>query len=71
MEIYSLTTTGEQMSHIIRYDGKPRQKIIYYLARVHRATKERILNNVPDANLGDIAILRRNGLIECETGVSL
>lgn len=64
--IYSLTTKGEQMSHAIHYQGKPRQKIIYYLAKVHRATTERILENVPEANLGDIAIMRRNGLIESD-----
>jgi len=64
--IYSLTATGEQMSHVIHYQGKPRQKIIYYLAKVHRATPERILENVPEANLGDIAILRRKGLIESD-----
>lgn len=64
MEIYRLTPTGKQMAHIVHYHGKPRQMILYYLYRVHQSSKERILENVRDATLGDIYMLKRKGLIE-------
>lgn len=70
MEIYTLTTVGDKLRHSINNTGKPRQKIIYFLAKVHRATKEQILENVPDATLGDIAVLKRSNppIIEIEMG---
>jgi hypothetical protein len=68
LEIYRLTNAGLLMSHIIHYEGKPRQKIIYYLAKVHQATKERILENVPDATISDIIALRYSKPPILETG---
>lgn len=71
MEIYSLTFKGRALSHSTRSPNTPEWKVIYFLSKHSRATKEQIISNVPDASSSTLARLRIRGIIQEETGVTV
>ena len=45
MKIYTATNTCYAMNHNVRAEDSPEWKVIRYMARVHQATKEQIMQN--------------------------
>lgn len=71
MEIYSLTYRGRALSHSVRSPDTPEWKVIHFLAKQGRATKEQIQSYVPETSSTTLARLRIKGIIRDETGVNL
>lgn len=71
MEIYSLSKLGYALSHGTRNPPTPEWKVIHYLARMHKASKEKILREVPDASTTTLARLRMKRILVEETGVNV
>jgi hypothetical protein len=75
MEIYRLSPIGYKLSHSISHDDSPSKKakwdVIYYLAKQHSATKEKILNDVSGATSGTLLSLKAHNIIINETEVGM
>lgn len=71
MEVYRLTHLGYRLSHNIRHEEKPEWGVIYYLSRMHVATKEKILSEVPGTSPSTLAKLRIKKVIVEESGVDV
>ena len=71
MEIYSLTSKGKALSHSVRGAPTPEWKVVYFLAKQGRATKDQIKEYVPIASSSTLLRLRIKGIIQDETGVVL
>jgi len=63
MEVYQLTDKGRALAHNIYAPDNPRWRVIYYLNKKGTATKEQILNNVPEASGHTLYRLRRKMII--------
>lgn len=63
MEIYELTRRGESLAHNIYAPSKAVWRVLFYLSKRHQATKEQILNSVPEATWHTLYKLRRLKLI--------
>ena len=64
MEIYQLTALGDSLANNYRAPRKETWLVLYFLKRRGAATKEQILENVPNAGWYTLAKLKRKGLIE-------
>jgi hypothetical protein len=65
MDIYRLTNRGEALAHNIYAPSKPTWKVLFYLSRRNgEATKEQIMNNVPNVTWHTLLKLRNNRLVE-------
>jgi hypothetical protein len=64
MEIYELTTTGRGLAHSMRSPNTPEWKVIYFLSKQGRATKDQIQGYVPDASSATLAKLRIKHIIQ-------
>lgn len=71
MEIYSLSKLGYALSHSTRNPPTPEWNIIHYLAKMHSASKEKILAEVSGASTTALARLRMKRILIEETGVSV
>jgi len=71
MAIYRLSPLGYRLSHNIRHEDKPEWGVIYYLSRMHVATKEKIIAEVPGATPITLAKLRLKRVIVEESGVDV
>lgn len=71
MELFRLSTLGYKLSHNIRHEDKPEWRIIHYLAKMHVATKEKILSEVPGATSAMLSKLRSKRILVEETGVNV
>ncbi len=71
MEIYRLTSRGEQLSHSYRSPRNPLWGVIFYLKMKSVATKEQILEDVEGATSTTLTKLRLKKIIAEETGVNV
>ena len=71
MEIYRLSLLGYKLSHTVRHPENPSWRVIYYLAKMHVASKEKILGEVDGATLATLTDLKRKRIIVEETGVNV
>lgn len=71
MELYRLSGLGYKLSHNVRHEDKPEWRIIHYLSRMHVATKEKILSEVPGATSTMLTKLRYKRVLVEETGVNV
>ena len=71
MEIYRLSKLGYALSHSTRNPSTPEWNVIHYLSRMHAASKEKILREVPHVTASTLARLRMKRIIIEETGVSV
>lgn len=69
MEIYRLSKLGYALSHSTRSLRTPEWNVIHYLARMHSASKEKIINEVAGATPMTLNRLRRKNIVIEETGV--
>lgn len=63
MDIYQLTERGERLSHNIRSPRTAGWKVIYFLRSRGTATKEQIMEAVPEVTGHKLYDLRRKGVI--------
>ena len=71
MEIYRLTNRGQRLAHSYRAPSSPAWGIIFFLSKRSVATKEQILENVPNASSTTLAKLRIRRIISEESGVEV
>lgn len=76
MESYRLSPLGYRYAHTISpniatEESKTRWAVVYYLNRMHSASKAKIISEVPGATSATLAYLSRKGLILNETRVSV
>ena len=71
MEIYRLSRLGYALSHSTRSPKTPEWNVIHYLARMHSASKSKILAEVPDVTTTTLARLRIKKILIEESGVSV
>jgi len=71
MHIYSLTSRGETLAHSYRNPSTPAWKVIHFLNRRGKSTREQILENVPDATSVTLFKLMSKHIIMEETGVNV
>lgn len=71
MEIYRLSRLGYALSHSTRNPPTPEWNVIHYLARMHSASKEKIISEVAGVSSLTLAGLRRKRILVEETGVSV
>ena len=71
MEIYRLSKLGYALSHSTRNPRTPEWNTIHYLARMHSASKQKLLNEVPGTNSSTLRKLALKRIIIEETGVSV
>lgn len=71
MEIYRLSKLGYALSHSTRNPPTPEWTVIHYLGRMHSASKEKLLTEVPGTTPATLANLRRKKILVEETGVSV
>lgn len=71
MEIYRLSRLGYALSHSTRTPATPEWGVIYYLAKMHTASKEKLLAEVSGATSATLARLRIKRILVEETGVSV
>ena len=64
MEVLQLTPKGIALSHSVNNPDTPGWRVIHYMAK-HRyqATKDQILQYVPNADSGTIALLKVKGIV--------
>ena len=63
MKIYTLSNIGLQLSHSARHEDTDEWRLVHYLARQHRASKETL-----ESMFGQRAVLSlaRRGIIQTE-----
>lgn len=71
MEIYRLSKLGYALSHSTRSPQTPEWSVIHYLARMHSASKEKLLAELPGVTSTTLARLRIKRILVEETGVSV
>lgn len=71
MEIYRLSRLGYALSHSMRNPQTPEWNVIHYLGKMHSASKEKILAEVPGASTMTLARLRIKRILIEETGVQV
>ena len=71
LQIYRLSPLGYRLSHSTRNPNTPEWAVIHYLARMHSASRDKILNEVASATTMTLARLRLKGILKEETGVSV
>ena len=71
MEIYRLSKLGYALSHSTKYPNTPEWHVIHYLNRMHTASKEKILSEVPGTTSSILARLRLKRILLEETGVNI
>lgn len=71
MEIYRLSRLGYTLSHSTRNPPTPEWAVIHYLSKIHSASKDKILAEVPGATTTTLARLRMKRILVEETGVSV
>jgi len=63
MEIYRLSSRGEELAHSFRSPRTPEWAVIHFLGKRNVATKETIFEYVPSASSSTLAKLRLKGII--------
>lgn len=71
MEIYRLSKLGYGLSHSTRNPPTPEWRVIHYLGRMHSASKDKILAEVPGTTTATLAKLRLKRILVEETGVGV
>ena len=71
MEIYRLSRLGAMAAHSIRPRQTPEWAVIHYLNRMHSASKDKILAEVPGVTSGILGTMRRKHLLIEDTGVGV
>jgi len=71
MEIYRLSSLGYKLSHTIRHEDSPSWRVVHYLSRMHAATKEKIIAEVPGTTPAVLLRLRLKKIIVEESGVEV
>lgn len=71
VEIYRLSQIGYALSHSTRNPPTPEWGVIHYLARMHSASKEKLVSEVPGVTSTTLARLRIKRILVEETGVSV
>ena len=71
MEIYRLSSRGEELAHSFRSPRTPEWAVVHFLAKRGGATKETILEYVPSASSLTLAKLRMRGIIVGGTAVNV
>lgn len=71
MEIYRLSNLGYALSHSTHNPDTPEWRIIHYLSRMHSASKEKLLSEVPGTSSITLSKLRMKRVLIEETGVSV
>jgi len=71
MEIYRLSKLGYALAHSTRNPPTPEWGVIHYLSKMHSASKQKILTEVPGASTSTLARLRMKRIIVEETGVAV
>ncbi len=71
MEIYRLSKLGYALSHSTHYPPTPEWGVIHYLARMHSASKEKLITEVPNASARTIRGLMMKRILIEETGVAI
>lgn len=64
MEIYRLTTKGQELSRMHNAPRTPEWEVVRFLARRGHATKETITDFVDGASGGTLMKLRARGIIQ-------
>jgi hypothetical protein len=64
VEIYELTSIGRGLAHSTRSPDTPEWKVIYFLSKQGRATKDQIQSYVPLATSATLAKLRIKHVIQ-------
>ena len=71
MDVYQLTSRGEELAHAYRSPRTPGWAVIHYLAKRGAATKEQIYENVPSSSSSTLAKLSMKGFISGSRSVSV
>ncbi len=71
MIIYSLSSRGYALSHSTRNPRTPEWAVIHYLARMHSASGEKIMRELPGVTSGTIARLRLKKILVTDTGITV
>ncbi len=71
MEIYRLSGFGYKLSHSMSHPQTPEWAVIHYLSRMHSASKEKIMADVPGVDTTVLRRLRMKRILVEETGVSI
>jgi len=71
VRIYRLTQRGYALSHSTRNPQTPEWGVIHYLAKIHAASTEKLVEGVPGATPTTLARLMRKRILVEETGVSV
>lgn len=71
MQIYRLSKLGYMLSRSTRNPPTPEWGVIHYLGKMHAASREKILTEVPSATSATLARLRAKRILMEETGVTV
>ena len=71
MEIYRLTDRGKRLAHSYRAPRTPAWGVIYFLNKRDVATKQQILDYVPEATSQTLAKLKIKRIVTEEMGVDV
>ena len=71
MEIYRLSKLGYALSHSTTNPRTAEWGVIHYLGRMHTASKEKILAEVPGASVVTLSKLRMKKILLEETGMGV
>lgn len=71
MQIYRLSKLGYALSHSTRNPQTPEWSVIHYLSRMHSASKEKLVAEVPGVTPSLLARLRIKRILVEETGVQV
>lgn len=71
MKMYSLTRLGYKLSRSTRSPDTPEWRVIHYLARMHAASRDKILSEVPGASSTTLASLRVKRVVQEAGGVEV
>jgi len=71
MEIYRLSQIGYALSHSVRNPDTPEWRVIHYLAKMHSASKEKLMAEVSGVTPSTLSRLRMRRILIEETGVSV
>lgn len=71
MNIYRLTSRGEELASSYRSPRTPEWAVIHYLKRRGSATKEMIFNGVPSASSATLAKLSIKNIIASDRRVGV
>jgi hypothetical protein len=71
VEIYRLSRLGYALSHSTHNPDTAEWRLIHYLARMHSASKDKLMNEVAGVTPRTIRLLKNKRILIEETGVQV